>query len=79
MSAGSEGQIQGILLFLGRASTPLAPGLECSILFLEVTYDDSSMDCMSGRLLSRSGGLGRSISRGCKAVDGFGESVPENR
>ena len=81
MSAGSEGQIQGMLLFLGRASTPLAPGLECSILFLEVTYNDSSMDCMSGltgRLLSRSGGLGRSISGGCKAVEGFEICGPDN-
>ena len=70
-------QIQGILFFSVRASTSLAPSLECSILFLVVRYDDSSVFCMSGRLLAPSGGLGRSISRGCRAVDEFGVSDPD--
>ena len=64
MSAGFNsvfGQIQGLLICLGRASTPLAPSLECFILFLVVRYDDSSVFCMSGRLLAPSGGLGSSL------------------
>ena len=60
------GQIQGLLICLARASTPPAPSLECFILFLVVRYDDSSVFCMSGRLLAPSGGLGSSISRGCR-------------
>mgnify|MGYP003717245595 CR=1 FL=1 len=56
------GQIHDFVTTLGPPSPRLSPSLKWFILLSVVSYDDSSMDCMSGRLLSRSGGLGRSIS-----------------
>ena len=50
-----------MLIFLVRASTPLAPSLECFILFLVGRYDDSRMFCMSGRFITASGGPGSSL------------------